>query len=83
MKKSMIWPRSNLDLYVTVSPCGPCLTEIEVDIRIRRIFYCHEYRDVGHLWACKLEVYKVTPAGYITRFADNQKRLVDPESLYD
>lgn len=71
-----------LDLYTTHSPCENCMVDIRDDERIKRIFFQTEYRMADHLGHYKnfFRIYKVTPAGYITRFGDNS--LVDPETLY-
>lgn len=58
-----------VDLYCTDSPCGFC-TEFICDnagLSVNRIFYEKPYRESDHLERLRgmIEVYLVTPAGYI------------------
>ena len=69
-----------MDLYVTLSPCGKCLVNIEDDGRVKRIFYETEYRSTAHLRVSTIPFYRVTQSGYITRFGGTT--LIDPESFY-
>ena len=57
---------TGLDLYITDSPCEECLRYIEVDNRVSRIFFSTPYRLSDHLKTSKLQVYRITPSGYIT-----------------
>ena len=72
----------SLDLFVTHSPCPTCAWEIVSSRVFRRVFYQTEFRDANPLdiLAKSLEVYKITPAGYITQFPTGD--FIDPESLY-
>lgn len=63
-----------VDLYCTNSPCPGCVAYIlrrreaqQAGITVGRIFYEVPYRDVSHLGQLHglVEVYNVTPAGYI------------------
>lgn len=73
---------SSLDMFVTHSPCQACAREIQATKMFRRIFFRTEYRDSGPLdWLAQtMEVYRVTPAGYVTRYLSSE--LIDPASLY-
>lgn len=58
-----------VDLYCTDSPCDFCTKFIRQDtsVNVRRIFYETPYRNTEHLKQLRglIEVYLVTPAGYI------------------
>lgn len=71
-----------LDMYSTHSPCPNCMRDIRTTRMFGRIFFQTEYRIADHLreYEKTFDIYKVTPAGYITRFGDNT--LVDPGTLY-
>jgi dCMP deaminase len=67
---------SNLDLYVTDSPCASCTALILHDGRVSRIFFETPYRINEHLKdLIGIEVYKVTPAGYVMNWSTGE--LVD------
>lgn len=84
INRSVFHDQCDYDLYVTHSPCANCAQLIYRNRHyVQRIFYGIEFRSVEPLGelARVMDVYKVTPAGYITRFATHSP--VDPESLYD
>lgn len=61
-------------LYTTESPCPDC-AELLILRGIKRIFYLHEYRireGLDRLVAAGVEVYRLTPGGYITDYATNE-----------
>lgn len=63
------------DMYVTVSPCINCANDIIRDKRIRRVYFRQEYRirdGITHLMNNGIEVYKVTPAGYVIEVGENE-----------
>ena len=71
------------DLYVSHSPCSDCANIIyNRRHKIVRLFYGIEFRSTAPLdhLARVMEVYKVTPAGYITRHGHSTP--INPESLY-
>lgn len=58
----------NWDLYVTDSPCKDCAYEIVSCGSVKRVFYEKPYRVLDGLQVLdegEIEVYNVTPAGYI------------------
>ena len=74
---------TDVDLYLTHSPCSPCsLLVINSDLWVRRIFFEIPYRSTQHLGmfqspytkphdpgrSGRTEVYEVTPAGYIVEY---------------
>lgn len=65
-----------VDLYVTNSPCSGCMEFILEDtpLKVANIFYEVPYRDVSHLGHLKdkLNLYVVTPAGYIVEHFTRQ-----------
>lgn len=66
--------RSVLDLYCTDSPCEACAWMMR-EWSIKRLFFDRKYRDEGPLeWLItkKIEVYRVTPAGYVIRYPDGE-----------
>ncbi len=79
------YPPRTLDLFVTHSPCKRCMTLIltKGGGMVKRVFFQTEFRESGHLMEMvnqHIDVYKITPAGYITTFPHGI--LVDPETLY-
>lgn len=65
------------DLYVTDSPCLSC-AQLIAKSRIGRIFFATPYRDTAPLeWLHinKVEVYQVTPAGYVIEW--KTRRMVE------
>lgn len=80
-------PAKALDMFITHSPCPKCagliqLTQASFKCRLR-VFYQTEFREatpLDYLVSRNIEVYKITPAGYITKFPNNV--LIDPASLY-
>ncbi len=81
-KISIRMPWKSLDLYTTHSPCAACMVDLCDEECVMRVFFQTEYRNVAHLSVLtrSIEIYKVTPAGYITKFGDNT--LIDPDTLY-
>ena len=73
---------SNLDIYVTDSPCPNCYDAIARDLRFNRLFFSTPYRITDHLenslFEETLSVYRITPAGYVMDW--NTGELVDVES---
>ena len=71
-------------MFVTHSPCKACagLIQYEPQKMFKRLFYQNDYRDLGPLTElCSfVDVYKITPSGYITEFRTGQ--LMNPESFY-
>jgi len=56
-----------IDMYCTDSPCQACAIQIE-KFNIRRLFFATPYRITGpldYLITGGVEVYRVTPAGYV------------------
>lgn len=51
-------------LYVTDSPCPDC-SELMLANNVRRLFFRKLYRLNTHLTGLGIEVYQVTPAGYV------------------
>lgn len=69
----------DFDLYVTDSPCSGCFEKIRDDGRIKRIFFGTPYRITDHFDSVHdIEIYRVTPAGYIINW--RTKELVDVET---
>lgn len=64
---------SDLDIYVTDSPCPECYDRIAQDLRFNRIFFATPYRKTEHLvnslFEDTLTVYRITPAGYIMNWS--------------
>lgn len=61
-------------LYTTESPCPEC-AELLITSKIKRIFYQHEYRirdGLDRLVAAGVEVYRLTPGGYIIDYVTNE-----------
>lgn len=59
------------DLYVTDSPCPAC-AELIIKTGIKRVFFATPYRITDALDALierRVEVYRVTPAGYVIEWA--------------
>lgn len=71
---------TDLDLYVTDSPCADCFDDILSDGRIARIFFGTPYRICNHLREPGLgvKVYRVLPAGYVIDFMSQE--LVNVET---
>lgn len=71
---------SDLDLYVTDSPCPACFDKLGETGMFGRIFFGTPYRINDHLvdslW--DIEIYRVLPAGYVIDW--NTKELVDVET---
>jgi len=76
-------PGTEVDLYVTNSPCPECsLLVLNSSLYVKRIFFETPYRSTQHLGMFsfdyrdpetstgirKTEVYEVTPAGYIVEY---------------
>ncbi len=62
------------DLYVTISPCGLCAELIRRE-GMGRVFYKFNYRNDTGLKILRLhdiEVFKVTPSGYVVRETDQR-----------
>jgi dCMP deaminase len=82
LQRMVLDDRLEYDMYVTHTPCLQCTHQI-IHRRqfLRRLFYGVEFRDTGHMGmlASNLEVYKITPGGYIT---NRSGELVDAETLY-
>ena len=63
----LIGPSTDLNLYVTHSPCMTCTAKLIMH-GIKRVFYEVEYRDVApltRLTTIGIEVYRLTPSGYL------------------
>jgi dCMP deaminase len=63
------------DLYCSSSPCSDC-AEALIDAEIQRLFFENTYRDTAPLIAlhrCGVEIYRVTPAGYVLRYPDEEE----------
>jgi dCMP deaminase len=64
------------EIFVTHSPCLDCAAEI-ARYGVRRVFFGAEHaRTIGEtgerLRTCGIELYQLTPAGYIVRYPDKQ-----------
>lgn len=62
------------DMYVTDSPCDACASMIQ-QCGIRRLFFKTPYRIITpleKLVGYGVEVYKVTPAGFVVNWATNE-----------
>lgn len=79
----MEYPSWSLDIFITHSPCRQC-TERMIQLTVfRRVFYQTEFRDpvgLNLLHSKDIGVYKITPAGYVTKFPTLE--LVDPAGFY-
>ena len=67
----------NVDIYVTDSPCQHCAERIN-EWNVRRVFFGKPYRITESLdWLMErgVEVYQVTPAGYVIDW--KTRRIVD------
>lgn len=68
---------TDLDMYVTDSPCAPCFHTIADTGMFGRIFFGTPYRITDHLenslW--DIEIYRVLPSGYVIDW--DTKELVD------
>lgn len=65
----------DLTLYVSLSPCIACATEIVNSYRVSRVFYRQEYRlktGLEELWFYNISTYRITPAGYVLDTKTNQ-----------
>lgn len=74
-------PYSDLDLYVTDSPCPDCYAFIRKETKISRIFFSTPYRITDHLedsGGMSPQVFRITPSGYIMNW--RTKELVDVET---
>lgn len=64
-------PEVKADMYVTDSPCAAC-ADLIFQVGIRRVFFAVPYRiteSLDMLNAYGVEVYRVTPAGYVIEWA--------------
>jgi len=69
--------RMGLDLYTTHSPCVDCASFIvnKRQTPVRRLFFEVPYRNTNHLAMLSrenIEVYEITPAGYIVEYFSRQ-----------
>ena len=71
-------PTPAADMYCTDSPCPDCATNIVVR-GIRRVFFATPYRittSLDGLMEAGVEVYRVTPAGYVINW--KTRDVVEP-----
>lgn len=64
------WYKTSWDLYVTDSPCPNCANAV-IDSPVKRVFYEKLYRitdGVDMLRSAFIEIYEVTPAGYVIEY---------------
>lgn len=62
------------DVYITHMPCLPC-ARVMIGHDVTRVFYATPYRytdAIDLLLDHHVEVYQVTPAGYVVRYADKE-----------
>ena len=69
---------TELDLYVTDSPCADCFEKIKEHGGVDRIFFGTPYRINDHLVDERIGIYRVLPAGYVMNWST--KELVDVET---
>lgn len=64
----------DLDMYCTDSPCQHCAQQIIARGIFKRVFFDRKYRDETPLQYLLgfIEVYRVTPAGYVIRYEDGE-----------
>lgn len=65
---------SPLTLYVSQSPCEACALALIEDGRVEKVFYNNEYRlkrGIELLIAKDIEVYRITPSGYVINAKNN------------
>lgn len=72
--------QTNMDLYVTHSPCPTCYDKLWASGRVRRIFFGAPFRSVDHLvnplFDC--EIYRILPSGHVVEWTTG--RIVDVEA---
>lgn len=77
---SRVGDATNLDLYVTHSPCSKCYDKMWDSGRVSRIFFGAPFRETDHLvdslFDC--EVYRILPSGHIIKWATGE--IVDVPS---
>lgn len=62
------------DIYITHMPCSGCANSC-VQVGVKRLFYATPYRcieAIDMLVRQGVEVYQVTPAGYVIRYRDKE-----------
>lgn len=62
------------DIYTTHTPCSRC-AERMIDYGVNRVFFDIPYRDpagIDFLIAHNVEVYQVTPAGYVIKYPSKE-----------